>query len=185
VPTLTILAGPNGSGKSSFRAEVEFEGREESLDPDAIAVEINPSDPAAAAFAAGREMLRRIDAAFEACRSFSIETTLSSRQSLDALKQGRERGYVVRLIFVALDTPEHSIARIAIRAKRGRHFIPDEDVRRRYARSLKNLPEALRLAHGAEVYENTGTAHRLVLTATNGVITWRSETAPAWVPESL
>jgi hypothetical protein len=36
VPVLTIFAGPNGSGKSSLIRQVEFEGRENLLEADAI-----------------------------------------------------------------------------------------------------------------------------------------------------
>jgi predicted ABC-type ATPase len=33
VPVLTVFAGPNGSGKSSLIRQVEFEGRENLLEP--------------------------------------------------------------------------------------------------------------------------------------------------------
>lgn len=59
MPVLTLLAGPNGAGKSSCPMAVHFDGRERLLDPDAIARELNPAEPAAAAIAAGRETLRR------------------------------------------------------------------------------------------------------------------------------
>jgi hypothetical protein len=58
-PVLTVLAGPNGSGKSSITSSLEFEGRENLLDPDAIARRINPADPYRAAVAAGREVITR------------------------------------------------------------------------------------------------------------------------------
>jgi predicted ABC-type ATPase len=59
VPTLTVIAGPNGSGKSTLTQFVDFEGRDRLLDPDRIARLLNPSNPTAAAIAAGREVLRR------------------------------------------------------------------------------------------------------------------------------
>jgi predicted ABC-type ATPase len=45
VPVLTVFAGPNGSGKSSLIRQVEFEGRENLLEPDAIARRISPELP--------------------------------------------------------------------------------------------------------------------------------------------
>jgi predicted ABC-type ATPase len=61
LPTLTIIAGPNGSGKSTLTNFFEFEGRERLLDPDAIAVRLNPLSPSASAIAAGREVLQRTE----------------------------------------------------------------------------------------------------------------------------
>jgi predicted ABC-type ATPase len=57
VPTLTVFAGPNGSGKSSVTRHFEFDGKDEVLDPDAIAKRMNPSDPTQSAIAAGREVI--------------------------------------------------------------------------------------------------------------------------------
>ncbi len=45
MPVLTVFAGPNGSGKSSLIRQVEFEGRENLLEPDAIARRIKPEFP--------------------------------------------------------------------------------------------------------------------------------------------
>jgi len=57
VPTLTIFAGPNGSGKSSLIRQVEFEGRQNLLEPDAIAKRISPESPRQGGISAGREVL--------------------------------------------------------------------------------------------------------------------------------
>jgi hypothetical protein len=59
VPVLTVFAGPNGSGKSSLIRQVEFEGRENLLEPDAIARRINPELPKLAGISDGREVLLR------------------------------------------------------------------------------------------------------------------------------
>ena len=45
----------------------------------------------------------------------------------------------------------------------GGRFIPDAGVRRRYARSIANAAQALRLANVAAFYDNSGDAHRLIL----------------------
>jgi len=90
----------------------------------------------------------------------------------------------VRLVFVALDSPDRCIARIRTRAARGGHFVPDVEVRRRYTRSLANLAEAIRLADIAEVYDNSGDEHRALLVARAGVIVWRKTPLPRWA-ESL
>ena len=45
MPVLTVFAGPNGSRKSSLIRQVEFEGRQNLLEPDAIARRIRPESP--------------------------------------------------------------------------------------------------------------------------------------------
>jgi len=51
------------------------------------------------------------------------------------------RGYETRLIFVALDNPETAIRRVAIRVAKGGHDIPEETIRRRFFRGLRNFFE--------------------------------------------
>jgi predicted ABC-type ATPase len=112
--------------------------------------------------------------------SFAVETTLSGRGTLKLMAEARSRGYEIRLVFIALESPERCIARIRTRVITGGHFVPDFDVRRRYARSLANLAEAIRLADIAEVYDNSGDEHRAMMLARAGVIVWRTERLPAW-----
>lgn len=63
----------------------------------------------------------------------------------------------------------------------GGHFIPDADVRRRYARSVANAAVALRLADTARFYDNSEDGHRLILEANAGIVVWQSEVVPEWV----
>jgi predicted ABC-type ATPase len=141
---------------------------------------MNPSNRQNVAIAAGREVLKRIDGYLSRSESFAVETTLSSRSSLGLIDEARSRGYEIHLIFVALDSPERCIARIRTRAMRGGHFIPNDDVRRRYRRSLANLSEALRAVDVATVYDNSGSEHRLVLTVRSGVVISRAIELPRW-----
>lgn len=181
MPTLTVIAGPNGSGKSTLTRSVDFEGRDRLLDPDAIARGLNPLNPSAAAIAAGREVLKRTAEYLNRGVSFAVETTLSSRNRVDLIRQAKSRGYEIHLIFVGLDSPDRCITRVRNRAARGGHFVPDADVRRRYARSVANAALALRLADTAKFYDNSGDGHRLILVADAGVVVWRDEGVPEWV----
>ncbi len=113
-----------------------------------------------------------------------IETTLSSRSSLNLIDKARSEGYETHLIFVALDSPERCIARIRTRVLRGGHFIPDADVRRRYKRSMAALPEALRAVDLAKVYDNSGDEHQLVLIVESGVVKSRSGELPRWLQDA-
>jgi predicted ABC-type ATPase len=181
VPFLTVLAGPNGSGKSTLTGKLRFEGRENLLDPDAIAKRINPIDPARAAVAAGREAILRTREYVRTGTSFGIETTLSGGGYLDTMKAARERGFLVRLVYICIGNPEKNIQRVRARFAQGGHDVPDDDIRRRYKRSLGNLPAALRLASEAWLYDNAGDEPRVVLETREGVVVWRAEIEPEWV----
>jgi predicted ABC-type ATPase len=181
VPTLTVIAGPNGSGKSTLTESFEFEGRDRLLDPDAIARGMNPLNPSAAAFAAGRDVLKRTADYLSRGLSFSVETTLSSHGRVDLIRKAKSRGYEVHLLFIGLDSPERCITRIRNRAARGGHFIPDSDVRRRYVRSVANAAQGLRSADVTKFYDNSGDGARLILAASAGIVVWQAEPFPEWV----
>ncbi len=183
MPVLTVIAGPNGSGKSTLMRALDFEGRQNLLNPDDVAVELSPENPEKAAFAAGRRVLERTREYLQMGVSFAIETTLSSKQNIATLRNARESGFQVRLIYVALDDPERNIFRVKERVASGGHNVSDVDVRRRYQRSLANAVEALRIAHEAIVYDNSGLQHRKVLELRNSAVTWQAAEKPEWVSE--
>lgn len=93
MPTPTIIAGPNGSGKSTLTQSIRFEGSDRLLDPDTLARDLNPSNPSAAAIAAGREVLKRTSDYLNLGVSFAVETTLSSRGRVDLMRNAKSRGY--------------------------------------------------------------------------------------------
>jgi predicted ABC-type ATPase len=117
VPVPTIFAGPNGSGKSSLIRQVEFEGRSNLLEPDAIARRIKSGN--------------------------SATTTLAGRWTNSAIGAALERLFFTRLFYICLDNPERSIQRVRERVAQGGPDVPDADVRRRYTRSLKNASHVL------------------------------------------
>ena len=55
------------------------------------------------------------------------------------IPQWRQCGYRVKMIFLALKTPDHAIARVALRVKQGGHDIPEGIVRRRFDAGLANF----------------------------------------------
>jgi len=151
------------------------------LDPDALARDLSPADPSAAAVAAGRQALKLTEEYLNAKVSFAVETTLAGHRIIALMRAARERGYEVNLAFVALNSPEKNISRIRDRVARGGHYIPDLDVRRRYARSFDNLPKALRLTDLALLFDNSGDDARPVLIAQAGKIVWQTKLLPSWL----
>jgi predicted ABC-type ATPase len=180
-----VIAGPNGSGKSTITRTVEFEAKSNLIDPDAIARRIRPDSPKLAAVAAGRETIHREREHLEHQESFAVETTLSSVRNVEMMREAKARGFAVHLIYLCLDSAERNVARVQERVMHGGHDVPADDVRRRYDRSLRNLPEAIRIADEATLYDN-GDAHpRKVLEARAGRVTWRDPNPPRWLAAVL
>ncbi len=72
------------------------------------------------------------------------------------------------------------------RVARGGHFVPDEDVQRRYTGSLQNLVRAIELADQVTIIDNTlEQGPRQVLAIDAGRITSQAQDLPAWVTTHL
>jgi predicted ABC-type ATPase len=180
VAVLTVFAGPNGSGKSSLIRGVEFEGRENLLEPDAIARRITPEFPRLAGISAGREVLHRAAEYIRGGESFAIETTLAGGWTTNAIKAALDRRFFTRLFYICVDNPEQSIQRVRERVAQGGHDVPDADVRRRYARSLANAGHVLRLVHQGLVFDNSGAEPRQVFEMRSGRMVSLTDEIPEW-----
>jgi len=75
----------------------------------------------------------------EAKTDFSFETTLASRHYAGWLKKLKNQEYRTVLIFLWLESVELAIERVKERVRVGGHAIPEETIRRRFVRGLKNL----------------------------------------------
>jgi predicted ABC-type ATPase len=185
LPVFTIFAGPNGAGKSSIIRRVDFAGRGNLLEADAIALRIHPANPGQVATAAGREVLLRTRGYLAAGQDFGVETTLSGASIIRAIKQAITRGFFVRLVYICLESPEQCIQRVHERVAQGGHNVPDEDVRRRYARSLVNLKQVTKIANETLVYDNSGPEPVLVLEVRSGRVTTEVKELPVWARNLL
>lgn len=185
MPVLTIFAGPNGSGKSSLIRQVEFEGRANLLEPDAIARRISPDLPHRAGVSAGREVLLRAAEYLRARESFAIETTLAGNWTNSAIKAALEQSFFTGLFYICVINPERSIQRVRERVAQGGHDVPDADVRRRYARSLSNARHVLQIVHQALIFDNSGAEPRSVFDMRNGQLFNTADEIPNWATALL
>ena len=180
-----MVAGPNGCGKSSILARINFEGKPNLLEADAIALRIDPAVPQRAAFAAGREMLRRTREYVRHGESFGIETTLSGNWTMSAVREALQQRFRVSLVYVCLDDPERCVKRVRERVARSGHDVPEPDIRRRYARSLAHAPELIRMADEVMAFDNSGTEPTQVFEMRAGAVVMTAPRLPRWATELL
>jgi predicted ABC-type ATPase len=187
-PVLIFLAGPNGSGKSTFFAEYLEDLGVPYVDADRIASilrEIRPDAPAdeidRLAFTEAEDLRRGL---LEARLSFCTETVFSdpARAKLRFLEDARARGFATSLIFIGLESPALSIARVMQRVRQGGHDVPHEKLLARYPRTLANLRTAIPIADEAFVFDNSSsdTPYRIVAVYAGGQLVSRHPPLPPW-----
>ncbi len=160
-PAIWLVAGPDGVGKTTyaFRHIRAVSGSVRFVNLDEIARGLSPMDPDAERADAARLALRRIDALVAGNGSrtdFTIETTLAGLTYMRRLRDARARGWLVHLLYFAVADPDMALARIARPVSEGGHAIPESDARRRFTRSIANLPRYLALADFWRVFDNNG-----------------------------
>jgi predicted ABC-type ATPase len=158
MPRVVVLAGINGAGKTtaSRRLLADVLKIPTFVNADAIARGLNGLNPEAESFRAGRIMFDQMNDLTRRREDFAFETTLSARTYAVWLRELRTTGYEVFLYYYWLRSPELAITRVAQRVQAGGHFVPDADIRRRYARSVRNFLELYRpIADWWEVMDNT------------------------------
>ena len=117
IKKIIIIAGPNGAGKTTFARN--FLPREADtlhfINADLIAAGLAPFNPESVSFKAARLMLDELDQSSEASESFAFETTLSGKHYLQRIQNWKDQGYIVKLWFITLSTPELAVSRVAER----------------------------------------------------------------------
>ena len=153
---IIIIAGPNGAGKTTFAKE--FLPKEANcptfVNADLIAAGLAPFQPEQVAFRAGRLMLEEIFNYVIRGVSFAFETTLSGRGYARLIADWHRDGYIVKLFFLRLASPELAVARVRQRVCEGGHNVPLPIIHRRFAAGLRNFESLYKPVKGVE---NNGT----------------------------
>ena len=181
MPTLYVVAGPNGCGKSTLTRTTWFRGVE-AIDPDAIVRGLSAGSRREAA----REAVRRRRDALAASRTHLVETTLAGSGALRHMRAARTNGFRVVLHYISVDSADHALDRVRTRVAAGGHDVPEPDLRRRFARSLANLPVAIARSDEAYLYDNTDPdrPHREV-SILRGETWWTAGHIPHWSAAAL
>lgn len=168
-PTFWLIAGPNGSGKSSLYGSnanvlygdsniADFFRSFWIINPDLLTSRIRSFEKTSLR-KANKEAVDRIEAWLEASihahQSVGVETVLSTSKYRRLVRLAKGRGFEIRLIYVILESPELNIQRVRLRVKKGGHSVPEEKIRTRWTRSLRQLPWFLHQADRALLFDNS------------------------------
>lgn len=173
----TILGGVNGVGKSTLAGVLAaIDGLGTVVDADRLAVQYGGK------LEGGRKAVRLIADCIRRGGDFTQETTLSGGKTARTIAEARENGYFVRLYYVAVSSAEESLSRIANRVRKGGHDIPEDAVRRRFAKRFDDLERVLPLVDEALFFDNeNGFVH--VADYRSGALTLTGEYLPEWLDE--
>ena len=109
------------------------------MNADLIASGMSPLAPESEQLAAARIFLGEIERHVQALNDFGFESTLAGRTPLRLIRRLKSADWRVELIYLALPDPKMAKQRVAERRAHGGHGIPEEDIERRFFRSLRNL----------------------------------------------
>ncbi|MGD0913390.1 MAG: zeta toxin family protein [Terracidiphilus sp.] len=183
-PILVALAGPNGAGKSSFYATYLKQSRLPFINADQISLQTGVNAYKAAELA---DEVRR--GLVDQQESFIFETVFSDPvgAKLQFLKETEARGYTVVLVFIGIDGPKTSEARVAMRVSKGGHDVPADKIVERYSRTMKNLQRSLFEISNIRVYDNgdLDRPYRLVVSRDAGRKVAVHPPTPAWLKPLL
>ncbi len=179
---LVVLAGPNGAGKSTFFNTYLVPLGIRFVNADLIAQErkLYGYDAAVAADQIRRELLKE-------GLSFCMETVFSDPEGdkIEFLQLAQENGYSIIMIYIGLESRDLCIARVMQRVIDDGHDVPDDKIKARFDRSLKNLAVAARLVDVLFLFDNSSfdEPYRCFAKFEKGQLVWRTEDVPTWASQ--
>ena len=155
MPKYIIFAGVNGAGKTTLYQSNKKIFDMKRVNVDEIVRKIGKWDNSQDVMKAGLEAVATIRECFENGISFNQETTLCGNSIIRNIKEARDKGYLIELYYVGLESADIAVERVKIRVKNGGHGIPEEDIRRRYEQSIKQLKKVIEYCDRIELYDNS------------------------------
>jgi predicted ABC-type ATPase len=167
-PAFWIVGGPNGSGKSSLYGNTDIEAFDQSvwiINPDLLTKRIQQVEKLPLNESNLQALVRIetwLEASIRAHQTVGVETVLSTHKYRRLVLLAKERDFAIWLIFVMLSSPELNVLRVRLRVQKGGHDVPETSIRKRWSRSLAQLPWFLEHANQAAIFDNSGAVPRLI-----------------------
>lgn len=171
-----LYAGVNGAGKTTLY-QIQNTKTLPRVNTDEIVVELGLDwrSPEAQR-RAGKISIEKIQNYIREGISFNQETTLAGRTIKKQIKEMKKQGYQIYLYYVGVSEPKIAIERVKYRVTQGGHGIPEEDIYRRYERSLQNLIEIVPFCDRIEIYDNSNYYHLAYLKDKKGAVVQSNQT---------
>jgi len=144
MPDLIIIAGANGTGKTTFARPYVKEMGYDFLNADDLAKTLADQGEKSPMIAAGRIFFEKLNEYLEYRQSIVVETTLSGTYINKVALRAIAMGYYLKVIYLFVDSPEVCFLRVKGRLIKGGHDVPEEDIERRFYRSVRNFWENFR-----------------------------------------
>jgi predicted ABC-type ATPase len=180
---ILMIAGPNGAGKTTAASNLvpDLTVLYEYINADEIARGLAPLNPESVALEASKLMVKRLQGLLKANKSFAFETTASGTNYLKYLKEAKDKGYEISLMFLWLPSPEQAMKRVIQRVMQGGHSIPEETIKRRYYAGIKNLLKYyLPIADIALILDNSMEKGARVIASKNTEYSLKVEDMAVW-----
>jgi len=179
--TYTIFAGVNGAGKTSIYESVYYKKnkKEKRINTDEMVARIGSWKDSNLQIKCAREAIKLINYYIKNNISFNQETTLSGKSIVKNINKSKEKGFYVVMNFIGVDSPDIAKERVRIRVLKGGHGIAEDDIERRYYKSLGNLKALMPVCDEINVYDNTKQIEEIAYLV-NGNVKWKSESMPKW-----
>jgi predicted ABC-type ATPase len=183
-PSLVLLAGPNGAGKSTLyqtRVAQAFAGP--FINADLIQRDELQDASMQASYRAASIAEDRRTEMLAAGRSFATETVFSHPSKLRIIEKAQDRGYIVIVMHVGLDSADLAVARVKGRREEGGHDVPEDKIRTRLDRGQPLIRAAVLRATRGMVFDNSklNEAPRRVLVFSEGLLLEVDPNLPDWV----
>lgn len=151
---------------------------------DLVAEQRWPDDPTSHAYQAAQVAADTRARLIDLGRPFIAETVFSHPSKLELIRTARTAGYTVVLHVLVI--PEGlAVERVRHRVAAGGHDVPETKIRERHRRLAELVAQAITLADGATVYDNSRLAGpRIVAQFSGGGIIGRA-CWPSWTPPPL
>lgn len=176
-PWLILIARPNGAGKSSVYQDADFETEGRTVwivNLDLLTARIQYSenpDLSEANIAGVSRIWNWLDALMSVHQTDGAETVLSTDKFRAMVQRPKSMGFAIWLIYGVIDSPESNIERTRPRVAKGGHDVPQHKIKKRYFRSLQQLPWFLDQSDVALIRDNSKAEPKLTAKKRDGVVT--------------